>query len=119
MAVELGARGSRVGAVDRVGRDLDHDRRQHENAAQDEGGDSGLRPVKGLRRRTDSYFGRLGQEIDHRFSGAGGVPPFTRAHEELRATMRAFVLERLRPDADAWEDAGWFPNEVFSELAAS
>jgi acyl-CoA dehydrogenase len=46
------------------------------------------------------------------------VPPFTRAHEELRATMRAFVLERLRPHADAWEDAGWFPNEVFSELAA-
>ena len=28
----------------------------------------GLRPVKGLRRRTYLYFGRLGQEIDHRFS---------------------------------------------------
>ena len=32
--------------------------------------------------------------------------------------MRAFVLERLRPHADDWEDAGWFPDEVFAELAA-
>jgi acyl-CoA dehydrogenase len=45
------------------------------------------------------------------------VPPFTPAHEELRAAARAFVLERLRPHADAWEEAGWFPNEVFGALA--
>jgi acyl-CoA dehydrogenase len=45
------------------------------------------------------------------------TPPFTPAHEELRATVRAFVLERLRPHADAWEEAGWFPNEVFAMLA--
>lgn len=28
------------------------------------------------------------------------------------------MRERLRPHADAWEEAGWFPNEVFGELAA-
>jgi acyl-CoA dehydrogenase len=27
------------------------------------------------------------------------------------------VRERLRPHADTWEDAGWFPNEVFGWLA--
>jgi acyl-CoA dehydrogenase len=28
------------------------------------------------------------------------------------------VREKLRPFADEWEAAGWFPNEVFAELAA-
>ena len=28
------------------------------------------------------------------------------------------MRERLRPFADEWEAAGWFPNEVFGELAA-
>jgi acyl-CoA dehydrogenase len=45
------------------------------------------------------------------------VPPFTRAHEAFRADARAFVRERLRPHADEWEAAGWFPNEVFAWLA--
>ena len=45
------------------------------------------------------------------------VPPFTAAHEELRGEMRAFVTQRLRPHADEWEAAGWFPNEVFGWLA--
>jgi len=45
------------------------------------------------------------------------VPPFTRAHERMRAEMRTFVDTRLRPHADAWEDAEWFPDEVFGWLA--
>jgi acyl-CoA dehydrogenase len=45
------------------------------------------------------------------------VPPFTASHEAFRAEARAFVRERLRPFADAWEEAGWFPNEVFGWLA--
>jgi acyl-CoA dehydrogenase len=45
------------------------------------------------------------------------VPPFTAEHERLRSEMRAFVLERLRPHADEWEDAGWFPNEAFRWVA--
>jgi acyl-CoA dehydrogenase len=46
------------------------------------------------------------------------VPPFTRATEAFRADARAFVRDRLRPFADEWEAAGWFPNSVFEELAA-
>ncbi len=45
------------------------------------------------------------------------VAPFTRAHERLRGETRTFVTERLRPHADDWEQAGWFPNEVFGWLA--
>jgi acyl-CoA dehydrogenase len=44
-------------------------------------------------------------------------PPFTEAHEEFRARAREFVLEELRPHAEGWEEAGWFPNEVFGALA--
>ncbi len=44
-------------------------------------------------------------------------PLFTAEHTRLRAEMRAFVLSRLRPHADAWEAAGWFPNKVFRWVA--
>ncbi len=44
-------------------------------------------------------------------------PPFTAEHERLRAEIRAFVGERLRPHADSWEQAESFPNEVFGWLA--
>ncbi len=43
--------------------------------------------------------------------------PFTEEHERLRLQMRAFVTERLRPHADEWEAAAWFPNEVFRWVA--
>jgi acyl-CoA dehydrogenase len=46
------------------------------------------------------------------------VAPFTRAHEVFRAEARAFVRSELRPFADEWEEAGWFPNSVFGALAA-
>jgi acyl-CoA dehydrogenase len=45
-------------------------------------------------------------------------PPFEASHEAFRAEARAFVRERLRPHADEWEEAGWFPNAVFTELAS-
>jgi acyl-CoA dehydrogenase len=45
------------------------------------------------------------------------APPFTPEHEQLRAEIREFVLTRLRPHAREWEEAGWFPNEVFGWLA--
>jgi acyl-CoA dehydrogenase len=44
-------------------------------------------------------------------------PPFTEEHEELRASVRGFLDRELAPHAQAWEDARWFPNEVFSKLA--
>jgi acyl-CoA dehydrogenase len=48
---------------------------------------------------------------------AAPIPPFTADHERLRAEMRAWVHERLRPHADEWEQAAWFPDEVFGWLA--
>jgi acyl-CoA dehydrogenase len=57
-------------------------------------------------------------------SGRGGVhrrappTPVHGRHEALRAEIRAFVESELRPHADAWEAARWFPNSVFEQLAA-
>lgn len=46
------------------------------------------------------------------------IPPFTAEHEEFRQAVRRFVQNELRPHADEWEQARWFPNEVFGWLAA-
>lgn len=45
------------------------------------------------------------------------VPPFTPEHERLRSEIRDFIATRLRPHADEWEAAEWFPNEAFGWLA--
>jgi acyl-CoA dehydrogenase len=45
------------------------------------------------------------------------IPPFTEEHEEFRLAVRRFVQDKLRPHANEWEDARWFPNEVFGWLA--
>jgi acyl-CoA dehydrogenase len=46
------------------------------------------------------------------------VPPFTDEHEALRESIRGFIAAELRPHATEWEDAHWFPDEVFAKLAA-
>lgn len=45
-------------------------------------------------------------------------PPFTEEHEELRASVRGFIERELTPHAMEWEEAEWFPDEVFTQLAA-
>ena len=45
------------------------------------------------------------------------LPPFTGEHEELRQEIRRFVAEELRPHAQEWEAAEWFPGEVFHRMA--
>ncbi len=45
------------------------------------------------------------------------IPPFTEEHEELRAALRRFVETELRPHAREWEEARWFPNDVFTRMA--
>jgi alkylation response protein AidB-like acyl-CoA dehydrogenase len=45
------------------------------------------------------------------------IPPFTDEHSELRESIRRFVAAELRPHATEWEDARWFPDEVFPKLA--
>jgi acyl-CoA dehydrogenase len=47
------------------------------------------------------------------------IPPFTEEHADLRASIRRFVEKELAPHADEWEDARWFPNEVFAKLASN
>jgi alkylation response protein AidB-like acyl-CoA dehydrogenase len=45
------------------------------------------------------------------------IPPFTEDLEEFRTVVRRFVLNELAPKAQEYEDAHWFPNEVFGQLA--
>ncbi len=45
------------------------------------------------------------------------IPPFTDEHERLREAIRRFVTTELRPHVGEWEDAEWFPNEVFTRMA--
>jgi acyl-CoA dehydrogenase len=45
------------------------------------------------------------------------APPFTEELEEFRLVVRRFVEAELRPHADEWERAEWFPDEVFATLA--
>ncbi len=44
------------------------------------------------------------------------VPPFTAEHDELRDEIRRFVADELRPHAAEWEEARWFPDEVFARM---
>jgi alkylation response protein AidB-like acyl-CoA dehydrogenase len=45
------------------------------------------------------------------------LPPFSDEHEQLREAIRRFVDTELRPHAEEWEDARWFPNSVFERMA--
>ncbi|HEY1273909.1 MAG TPA: acyl-CoA dehydrogenase family protein [Thermoleophilaceae bacterium] len=45
------------------------------------------------------------------------IPPFGEEHEDLREAISRFVARELRPHAQEWEDAEWFPNEVFHRMA--
>jgi alkylation response protein AidB-like acyl-CoA dehydrogenase len=45
------------------------------------------------------------------------IPPFSDEHEQLRDSIRRFVATELRPHVGEWEDAEWFPNEVFERMA--
>jgi acyl-CoA dehydrogenase len=41
------------------------------------------------------------------------LPPFTAEHEDFRASVRRFVEAELRPHVNEWEEACWFPSELF------
>jgi alkylation response protein AidB-like acyl-CoA dehydrogenase len=42
--------------------------------------------------------------------------PFGPEHSALRESLRDFVAKELRPHADEWEEAGFFPDSVFQRL---
>ncbi len=60
--------------------------------------------------------------IDSNWQRAGvagsPIPPFTAEHEDFRQVVRRFVLTELYPHAAEWEEAQWFPNELFGLLAS-
>jgi citronellyl-CoA dehydrogenase len=39
--------------------------------------------------------------------------PFREEHDQFRNTVRQFVLKEIAPFADEWEEAEFFPNDVF------
>jgi len=43
---------------------------------------------------------------------------FSEEHEAFRDQLRRFVAEEIRPNADAWEEAGEIPREVFRTMGA-
>jgi acyl-CoA dehydrogenase len=45
------------------------------------------------------------------------LPPFGEEHEELRETVRRFVLKEIAPNVDEWEAAREFPRELFGRCA--
>jgi acyl-CoA dehydrogenase len=49
-------------------------------------------------------------------TNAATSPYFTAEHEMLRATLRRFIEERVKPEADRWEEAGFVPREVLREM---
>lgn len=45
-------------------------------------------------------------------------PYYTEDHEAFRATIRRFVDQEIAPFAEAWDEAGSFPRELYARAAA-
>ena len=45
------------------------------------------------------------------------LPPFTAEHEELRATIRRWVLSEIAPHVDEWDTAQEFPRALYERAA--
>src|SRR6202171_183871 len=45
-------------------------------------------------------------------------PIFTEEHELIRAQLRRFVDERVKPEGPKWEQAGFVPREVLRQMGA-
>src|SRR3954452_22422345 len=45
------------------------------------------------------------------------LPPFGDEHEELRETVRRFVIKEIAPNVDEWEAAREFPRELYGRCA--
>jgi len=45
-------------------------------------------------------------------------PYFRDEHEALRAQLRRFVAEEVKPHADSWEESGFVPREVLRRMGA-
>ncbi len=45
------------------------------------------------------------------------LPPFGEEHEELRETVRRFVVKEIAPNVDEWEAAREFPRDLYKRCA--
>jgi acyl-CoA dehydrogenase len=45
------------------------------------------------------------------------LSPFTQEHETLRESIRVFLMKEMVPHTTEWEEARWYPNEVFKQFA--
>jgi acyl-CoA dehydrogenase len=46
-------------------------------------------------------------------------PIFSEDHDLIRAQLRRFVDERVKPHGPKWEEAGFVPRDVLREMASS
>src|SRR5437773_4402630 len=42
-------------------------------------------------------------------------PYFTEEHDLIRQTVKRFAKEQIAPNAQAWDEAGIFPREIFKQ----
>src|SRR5580658_8478488 len=54
----------------------------------------------------------------HTFDAVRKSPFYTEEHEAFRATLRKFVQREIEPHANAWDEAGEFPRELYKKAAA-
>src|SRR5260221_14114062 len=45
-------------------------------------------------------------------------PYFRDEHEALRAQLRRFIAEEVKPHGEAWEEAGFVPRDVLRRMGA-
>lgn len=64
-----------------------------------------------------ALYDKAGLGPSHPAAPRRPIPPFTEEHEEFRLAVRRFVQTELAPHAAEWEQARWFPSEVFKRLA--
>ena len=54
----------------------------------------------------------------HSYDAVRKSPFYTEEHDAFRATLRKFVQREIEPYANAWDEAGEFPRELYKKAAA-
>ena len=56
--------------------------------------------------------------MSDRAPSSSTLPFLTPEHDMLRESLRRFIAQRVLPQADAWEEAGFVPREILREMGA-
>lgn len=54
--------------------------------------------------------------MSDRMPSSHTLPYLTPEHDMLRESLRRFIAQRVLPNADAWEEAGFVPREILREM---